>query len=106
MAGLAASSLIRRGTFMRKLKFAVCALLFGMISCAQDTTLGTRIDQYLSPFVLGKNFTGAVLVSEGDTVLYDKAYGQANWSLSVPNSTRTRFHIASMIEGRGRGLTR
>jgi CubicO group peptidase (beta-lactamase class C family) len=81
---------------MRKLKFAACALLFGMISCAQETTLGTRIDQYLSPFVLGRNFTGAVLVSEGDQVLYDKAYGQANWSLNVPNSTRTRFHIASI----------
>src|SRR5438270_1219497 len=62
----------------------------------QTQPLSKRIDDYLAPFARGKNFIGAVLVARGDEVLFNRAYGQANYSLGVPNTPKTRFHIASI----------
>ena len=62
----------------------------------QTQPLTKRIDDYLAPFVEGKNFIGDVLVARGDDVLFHRAYGQANYSLGVPNAAKTRFHIASI----------
>jgi CubicO group peptidase (beta-lactamase class C family) len=40
--------------------------------------------------------SGAVLVSRGGEVLFEKAYGFASRQLHVPNTLDTRFHIASV----------
>ena len=58
--------------------------------------LSARIDAYLRPFVQGNNFTGVVLVSRGNRVLFQKGYGLANPSFDIPNTPQTRFHIASI----------
>jgi CubicO group peptidase (beta-lactamase class C family) len=73
-----------------------CVLGVSALAFEQDDTLGTRIDQYLAPFVQGKNFTGAVLIAKGNRTLVSKAYGEGNYSLHVPNTPDTRFHIASI----------
>jgi CubicO group peptidase (beta-lactamase class C family) len=58
--------------------------------------LPAALDAYLKPFAETGNFTGAVLVARGGQVLFRRAYGMANYELQVPNSTKTRFHIASV----------
>jgi CubicO group peptidase (beta-lactamase class C family) len=40
-------------------------------------------------------FSGAILVSEDGTVVFEQAYGFASRQLNVPNTLDTRFHIAS-----------
>jgi CubicO group peptidase (beta-lactamase class C family) len=62
----------------------------------QDRSLERRADDYLAPYVKGKNFLGAVLIAQGDRVLVSRAYGEASYELHVPNSPTTRFHIASI----------
>ena len=55
-----------------------------------------RFESYLRPFAETNNLSGVILVSRGDRVVFHKAYGVANPEFRVPNTTETRFHIASI----------
>jgi CubicO group peptidase (beta-lactamase class C family) len=59
-------------------------------------TLTEEIDAYIRPFLEGNNFPGTILVARGDAELAHRAYGMANYELQVRNTTRTRFHLASL----------
>jgi CubicO group peptidase (beta-lactamase class C family) len=48
--------------------------------------------------VSGAEFTGAVLVSRGSTILVNKGYGSANLEWQMPNSPATRFRVASLTK--------
>jgi CubicO group peptidase (beta-lactamase class C family) len=61
-----------------------------------DLELATRIRAYLAPFAESGNLSGVVLVARHGRVLMRESYGMANYELSIPNSPRTRFHIASV----------
>jgi CubicO group peptidase (beta-lactamase class C family) len=63
---------------------------------ASDFELATRIRAYLARFAESGNLSGVVLVARHGRVLMRESYGMANYELSVPNSPRTRFHIASV----------
>ena len=65
---------------------------------APDARLAAKIEAYIRPFVEGENFPGAILVARGDDVLFSRAYGMANYELKVPNTPRTRFHLASLTK--------
>jgi CubicO group peptidase (beta-lactamase class C family) len=41
-------------------------------------------------------FTGAVLVARGNTILYETAYGLADRAQGIPNMPDTRFNLASL----------
>ena len=41
-------------------------------------------------------FSGIVLVSRGDRIVFEKSYGLADRTFDVPNTVTTRFHIASL----------
>ena len=58
--------------------------------------LAARVDAYVLPYVQSNNFSGAILIAQGEKVLLRKGYGQANVELAVPNSPETRFHVASI----------
>ncbi len=58
--------------------------------------LAAKLDAYVQPYVAGNNFSGAILISAKGKILFEKAYGMANYELAVPNSPQTRFHIASI----------
>ena len=61
-----------------------------------DPGLASRIEAYIQPFVLSNNFPGAILVARGDDVVFSKAYGMANYELTVANTHDSRFHLASL----------
>ena len=61
-----------------------------------DSQIARKVEAYLQPFVKSGNFTGAVLIARKGQVLFERAYGMANYELQVPNSPATRFHIASV----------
>lgn len=42
------------------------------------------------------SFNGAILVAEGDSILYEDAFGYANFELKVKNKSRTVFNLASL----------
>ncbi|MEQ8766086.1 MAG: serine hydrolase domain-containing protein [Planctomycetota bacterium] len=68
---------------------------------AQDqasTDLPTRLSAYLEPYAAAGQLSGVILVARGSEVLFERAYGMANYELSVPNTVETRFNIASITK--------
>lgn len=58
----------------------------------------SQMDRIVQHWVDAQQFMGAVLVARGDKVLLTKAYGSANLEWNIPNTTTTRFRIASVTK--------
>ena len=70
-----------------------------LVSAARAQTLAdlaARVDQWIIPYVSAGDFSGVVLIANGDHVLVERAYGKANFGRNVANSVETRFWIASL----------
>ncbi len=61
-----------------------------------DTTLESRVDDFLAPYMETGNFSGSVLIGRKGEVLLSKGYGLSNIELDVPNSPETIFYLASV----------
>ncbi|MDB6000199.1 MAG: beta-lactamase, partial [Rhizobacter sp.] len=84
-----------------RLKTFVCASLFMMLVCDATTSLAqdtARLDQIVQSYVDDGEFTGSVLVAQGDKVLLNKGYGEANREWAIPNGPETKFRIASITK--------
>jgi CubicO group peptidase (beta-lactamase class C family) len=55
-----------------------------------------RTDKWLTPYLAVGDFRGVVLIAQGDRILLEKCYGQADSLRSIPNTLDTRFRIASL----------
>ena len=60
------------------------------------STVAARVDQWIKPYVDAVDFSGAVLIAQGDHILVEKAYGKADLQHDVANRVETRFRIASL----------
>jgi CubicO group peptidase (beta-lactamase class C family) len=78
------------------LLFLLCVCGSGAAGWEPDGGVEAKVDAYVKPFVEGNNFSGTILIAKGGKILVDKGYGLANYELSVRNTPRTRFHIASV----------
>jgi CubicO group peptidase (beta-lactamase class C family) len=58
--------------------------------------IAARVDDWIQPYVAAGDFSGAVLIAEGDRVLAEKRYGMADFVRGVPNRIGTRFRVASL----------
>ena len=59
----------------------------------------TRVlDEYFGDLDAKDLFSGAVLITQGESRLYDRAYGYANRAWRVPNTLETRFDTASITK--------
>lgn len=84
----------------------VIAIFFGAIVVVATVAGGARtwaqadggdpIDAYLQPYVESGNFSGSVVVERGGTIVFNRSYGLADRARRIPNTARTRFHVASM----------
>ena len=70
--------------------------LSGFGQAVPDKEIASRIEAYLKPFGETGNLIGTVLVARGGRILFRQSYGMANYELRVPNSSNTRYHIASV----------
>ena len=55
-----------------------------------------KVDAYVQPYLEMKAFSGSILIARGGEILLAKGYGLANYELDVPNTPRTKFHLASI----------
>ena len=81
------------------MRLAVLALAVVLASCATAQPPKDRveaIDELMTRYEQNGLFSGAVLVAEGGEVLYEGAFGYANYEWMVPNTVDTRFRIASI----------
>jgi CubicO group peptidase (beta-lactamase class C family) len=58
----------------------------------------SRFDDYVEAYVRNGDFSGSILVAKDGHVLFQKSYGMANYEWRIPNSDRTKFHIASVTK--------
>lgn len=55
-----------------------------------------KIDELMSEYAKFEQFNGTILVAEKDKIIYQKAFGTANFKDKVPNKIDSRFRIASI----------
>lgn len=84
------------------LRFGWCALVLlltmpGAADAQQEGTVD-RIDRLIRPYADTRNFSGTVLASRGDSVVYERSFGMANYELRMPVTSMTRFNIASLTK--------
>jgi CubicO group peptidase (beta-lactamase class C family) len=56
------------------------------------------IDRFMTRAAEYGQFNGAIMVLDGGRLVYERAFGLANMELDAPNTTETRFEIASMTK--------
>jgi CubicO group peptidase (beta-lactamase class C family) len=61
-----------------------------------QTVITQRIDDYIQRQVEVNGFNGTVLVAKDNRILFSKAYGLADREWEVPNTTDTKFSLASV----------
>jgi CubicO group peptidase (beta-lactamase class C family) len=88
------------GTWFRSLSL-ICCVGIAFSTVAQTPSINSnklpeRVDEYLRPYLAVKDFSGVVLIAQGDTILAEKAYGMADFERRVPNRIDTAFRIASL----------
>lgn len=70
------------------------------IACAAHLTAQTapRFDRQVQAYVHNGDFSGSILVAKDGRVIFQKSYGMANHEWGIPNSEKTKFHIASITK--------
>ena len=63
---------------------------------AQQTTLGDWMDNYVRNLFPAKHFRGNIIAEQNGRVILEKSYGLAVEGWNIPNTSRTRFEIASL----------
>jgi CubicO group peptidase (beta-lactamase class C family) len=57
-----------------------------------------RMQQVVQPYADAQLFMGSVLVAQNSKALFSKSYGWADLEWNIPNSSTTRFQIASVTK--------
>jgi CubicO group peptidase (beta-lactamase class C family) len=66
-------------------------------SCSAQA-LGDHLQRVVQPYVDAQMFMGSVLLAKEGKIIFSKGYGMADLEWNVPNSSTTRFNIASMTK--------
>jgi CubicO group peptidase (beta-lactamase class C family) len=61
-----------------------------------ESSLSARLDSYLQPYAKANDFSGVVLVAQGDRILSVREYGLADRAHAVRNKRSTAFRLASI----------
>lgn len=69
-------------------------------SYAQDNlqNLASDVSNLIEPFSSKDLFSGAIMIAEGETILYQGAFGFANREHIIPNEVNTRFGLGSITK--------
>lgn len=54
------------------------------------------VDKWLEPYVQARDFSGVVLIAQGDKLLLEQAFGDADFGAGRANQLGTRFRVASL----------
>lgn len=73
-------------------------LCAGAGSYAYAQTPVERMDQIVRSYSDRHQFIGSVLVAQGDKIVFEKSYGDANLEWNIPDDSTTKFRIGSMTK--------
>lgn len=77
---------------------AVLICIAGLGSTAQTPDQAAKIDKLVSAYSDYGAFSGTVLVSDHDQVVFKKGYGFANREWNIPNSPDVKFRLGSITK--------
>ncbi len=94
------STKIAWGMLVRSIVAAVC-LVPALANCEAQAGLDTaaisaRADAWLKAYVDAGDFSGVLMLAQGDKILFQKAYGLADSQVHLPNALDTGFRVASL----------
>src|SRR4051812_15793950 len=78
-------------------KLMILLGFFPIISEAQKS-YPVLLDQYMQGQSTFNDFSGTVLVTQKDRVVYKKAFGMADREWNIPNTLETKFMIGSLTK--------
>ena len=82
---------------LRALPVLLLLALF-LSSPAHAQTKAEQLDALLTKYHEVGQLNGAVLVAEGDDVLFERGFGEANMEWDIPNTPDTRFRVGSVTK--------
>ncbi len=90
----------------RNYTYLIFLLLLAITSsCAQpknETTneafIAEKLDRFIKTYAEYEQFNGAVLVANEGDIIYKNAFGWANMEWDIPNTTHTKFRLASVTK--------
>ncbi|MBP6335117.1 MAG: serine hydrolase [Bacteroidia bacterium] len=77
-------------------KSTICIFLLFSVTLLKGQSKEAEIDSIVQLFVEYTHFNGSVLAAENGEVVYKNAFGYANMEWQIPNTTKTRFKLASL----------
>ena len=80
------------------LRVAVAFALFPSLANTQAPDKAAKIDQLARQYAECCEFTGTVLVSEHDRVIFKSGYGFANREWNIPNAPDVKFRLGSITK--------
>ena len=86
---------------LRSISYSISLLLlFGLVSRSHSQTqrISDELSEYMNTLVQEERFNGAVSIIMAGKTLLAKGYGWANIEHNVPNTTKTKFRIASLTK--------
>src|SRR4051812_22034992 len=81
---------------MKKLIVILCSFVTLGLTAQNNTSKAKRADSLLTAFAKQNKFTGSVLIAQKGKVLLSKGYGMADIGHDVPNTSTTKFKLASV----------
>lgn len=71
-------------------------LIFGLAAATFAQDLTTKADEFVGAYAKQGKFSGTVLIAKEGKIVFDKAYGMANYGWSIPNTVDTKFRLGSI----------
>ena len=82
-----------------RLSVILTLIVISVLGCdifATEQDAASRIEKLMTDYERDERFSGAVLAAEGDSLIFEGAFGLANREWKIPNTLDTRFRIASI----------
>ena len=83
---------------MKKYVYCLFVLYSYSLTNAKAQSKADNIEKLMTQYVANKQFNGVVLVAEKGKVIYQKAFGIADYEWDIKNTTDTKFEIASITK--------
>ncbi len=92
------NTLLRTRAFVLLLAAASLPASAEVVAVPDRSRLRADVDRLVTPLERESQLSGTLLIAEGDTVLYEKAWGMADYELGTPNTAVTRHNVASVTK--------
>lgn len=86
------------GVSKRSFRRVVVAVVLTVLAGSSSAQTPERFHQVVQPYADAQMFMGSVLVARNGKIIFSKGYGMADLEWNAPNSSTTRFNIASITK--------